>query len=106
MACLRISLRCPNPDMTFTKLGIGAPMAKEDERPFEVAFDWISAHIVTISALYPIYRYMPWPKRAKMHQTLFAAVDRALLLRAAMGCPTQAITVVADDGTVLHRGNA
>lgn len=32
--------------------------------------------------------------------------DPAVLVRAAMGCPTQAITVVAADGTVLHRGNA
>ena len=32
--------------------------------------------------------------------------DPALLVRAAMGCPTQAITVVAADGTILHRGNA
>jgi ferredoxin len=32
--------------------------------------------------------------------------DPALLVRAAVGCPTQAITVIAEDGTVLHRGNA
>ena len=35
-----------------------------------------------------------------------ATEDPARLVRAAMGCPTQAIGVVADDGTVLHRGNA
>ena len=29
-----------------------------------------------------------------------------LLIRAAMGCPTQAISVLASDGTFLHRGNA
>lgn len=28
-----------------------------------------------------------------------------LLVRAAVGCPTQAIRVVAADGTVLHAGN-
>lgn len=32
--------------------------------------------------------------------------DPALLVSAAMGCPTQAITVVAADGSVLHQGNA
>lgn len=32
--------------------------------------------------------------------------DEARLVRAALGCPTQAIRVVAPDGTVLHRGNA
>ena len=32
--------------------------------------------------------------------------DPVLLLHAARGCPTQAITVIAADGTVLHRGNA
>lgn len=32
--------------------------------------------------------------------------DPDRLVRAAVGCPTQAITVVAADGTVLHRGNA
>lgn len=32
--------------------------------------------------------------------------DPVLLVRAAVGCPTQAITVVAADGAVLHRGNA
>jgi ferredoxin len=31
--------------------------------------------------------------------------DVALLLRAAMNCPTQAIRVVAEDGTVLHESN-
>jgi ferredoxin len=35
-----------------------------------------------------------------------AMEDPARLVRAATGCPTQAITVVAGDGTVLHRGNA
>lgn len=34
-----------------------------------------------------------------------AEADRQLLLRAAMQCPTQAIRVVADDGTVLHESN-
>jgi ferredoxin len=32
--------------------------------------------------------------------------DTSLLVRAAVGCPTQAIDVIAADGTVLHRGNA
>jgi ferredoxin len=31
--------------------------------------------------------------------------DVALLLRAAMNCPTQAIRVVGDDGNVLHESN-
>lgn len=31
-----------------------------------------------------------------------AEADIALLLRAARNCPTQAIRVVGDDGTVLH----
>ena len=31
--------------------------------------------------------------------------DPALLVQAAVGCPTQAIRVVAADGTVLHAGN-
>jgi ferredoxin len=34
------------------------------------------------------------------------ATDPALLVRAAVACPTQAITLVAEDGSVLHRGNA
>ena len=34
-----------------------------------------------------------------------AETDVNLLLRAAVGCPTQAIRVVAEDGTVLHSGN-
>ena len=34
-----------------------------------------------------------------------ATTDLALLLRAAMNCPTQAIRVVAEDGTVLHESN-
>jgi ferredoxin len=34
-----------------------------------------------------------------------AATDTALLLRAAVNCPTQAIRVVAEDGTVLHESN-
>lgn len=34
-----------------------------------------------------------------------ADVDAALLVEAAVGCPTQAIRVVAADGTVLHAGN-
>ena len=34
-----------------------------------------------------------------------AQVGPDLLLRAAMQCPTQAIRVVADDGTVLHESN-
>lgn len=33
------------------------------------------------------------------------ATDVAPLLRAAVNCPTQAIRVVADDGTVLHGSN-
>ena len=32
-------------------------------------------------------------------------VDLTLLVQAAVGCPTQAIRVVAEDGTVLHAGN-
>lgn len=32
--------------------------------------------------------------------------DEARLLRAALGCPTQAIRVVGADGAVLHAGNA
>ena len=35
-----------------------------------------------------------------------AATDPGLLVRAAMGCPTQAISVIGDDGSVLHRGVA
>jgi len=35
-----------------------------------------------------------------------ATVDAALLVEAAVGCPTQAIRVTAEDGTVLHAGNA
>jgi ferredoxin len=35
-----------------------------------------------------------------------ASTDPELLVRAAMACPTQAITLVAEDGRVLHRGNA
>lgn len=35
-----------------------------------------------------------------------AGTDPDALVRAAMGCPTQAITVIAEDGSVLHRGNA
>ena len=31
--------------------------------------------------------------------------DPERLVRAALGCPTQAITVVAEDGSLLHRGN-
>lgn len=31
--------------------------------------------------------------------------DTTLLLQAAIQCPTQAIRVVADDGTVLHESN-
>jgi ferredoxin len=31
--------------------------------------------------------------------------DEAFLVEAAVGCPTQAIRVVAADGTVLHAGN-
>lgn len=34
-----------------------------------------------------------------------AGVDAALLVQAAAGCPTQAIRVVHEDGTVLHAGN-
>lgn len=34
-----------------------------------------------------------------------AAADPDLLVRAARGCPTQAIRVVAADGTVLHESN-
>ena len=34
-----------------------------------------------------------------------ADADRDLVLQAAMGCPTQAIRVVAQDGTVLHESN-
>jgi ferredoxin len=34
-----------------------------------------------------------------------ADTDRDLVLRAALACPTQAIRVVADDGTVLHESN-
>jgi ferredoxin len=33
-------------------------------------------------------------------------VDLEQLLRAAVGCPTQAIRVVAADGTVLHASNS
>jgi ferredoxin len=32
-------------------------------------------------------------------------VDVERLVRAAVGCPTQAIKVVAADGTILHAGN-
>ena len=35
-----------------------------------------------------------------------ADTDPDLLVRAAMNCPTQAIRVVASDGTVLHASNA
>lgn len=35
-----------------------------------------------------------------------AETDVALLVRAAVGCPTQAIRVVADDGTILHASNS
>jgi ferredoxin len=34
-----------------------------------------------------------------------ATTDVALLIRAAMNCPTQAIRLVAEDGTVLHESN-
>lgn len=34
-----------------------------------------------------------------------AETDRELLLRAAVQCPTQAIRVMAPDGTVLHESN-
>ena len=34
-----------------------------------------------------------------------AGLDLDLLVQAAVGCPTQAIRVVAPDGTVLHAGN-
>ena len=34
-----------------------------------------------------------------------AETDPELLVRAAMQCPTQAIRVVAEDGTVLHESN-
>jgi ferredoxin len=34
-----------------------------------------------------------------------ASTDVAILLRAALNCPTQAIRVVAEDGTVLHDSN-
>jgi ferredoxin len=35
-----------------------------------------------------------------------ADTDPDLLVRAAINCPTQAIRVVASDGTVLHASNA
>jgi len=35
-----------------------------------------------------------------------AEIDPALLLQAAIGCPTQAIRVVAADGTILHASNS
>ena len=34
-----------------------------------------------------------------------ATTDVSVLLRAAMNCPTQAIRVVGEDGTVLHESN-
>jgi ferredoxin len=34
-----------------------------------------------------------------------STTDPALLVRAAMGCPTQAIRVLDADGTVLHESN-
>jgi ferredoxin len=34
-----------------------------------------------------------------------ATTDVSVLVRAAMNCPTQAIRVVAEDGTVLHESN-
>jgi ferredoxin len=34
-----------------------------------------------------------------------ASTDVDLLLRAATNCPTQAIRIVAEDGTVLHESN-
>jgi ferredoxin len=34
-----------------------------------------------------------------------ASTDPAMLVRAAYGCPTQAIRVVDEDGTVLHESN-
>ena len=35
-----------------------------------------------------------------------ADADVGTLLRAAIGCPTQAIRIVAADGTVLHASNS
>ena len=35
-----------------------------------------------------------------------ADTDVELLVRAAIGCPTQAIRIVAVDGTVLHASNS